>query len=184
MAASHFYITGLPRTRTAWLANWFTHKNSYCFHELSKYGKDFYELQRVVKSRTEMFIGTADSGFPLYHQQFLQYVPGKIVVIERDPKEVMDSYKEDFGSEMTIELVDQLLNELELIKAKKNPLVMQYEDLDDIQKLKSLWNYCAPTIKMDEDRTKMLMELTVKVHPQKYLENLDADKFKKLIGAL
>ena len=28
-----FFITGLPRSRTAWLANWFTYGHTFCFHE-------------------------------------------------------------------------------------------------------------------------------------------------------
>ena len=63
-------------------------------------------------------------------------------------------------------------------------MTVQFDDLDDMKTLKRIWNHCMPSIQMDEQRTRMLMDLTVKVEPQKYMANLDSAKFLKLIGAL
>ena len=113
MARNYFFITGLPRSRSAWLANWMTDKHSYCFHELAKYGKDCYELNMVMKKRGEVTVGTADSSFPYYYKQFMQYIPGKIVVVERDPADVIESYEEDFETDMPPGLIDECLEKLE-----------------------------------------------------------------------
>jgi hypothetical protein len=65
MPQAPFFITGLPRTRTAWLANLFSTAGAHCYHDLLGKVRDFGEfrsrLQPIVPSRR----GDSDSGLLL-----------------------------------------------------------------------------------------------------------------------
>ena len=38
---SNFFITGLPRSRTAWFSTFFTGNNSFCYHEIIRVSDGF-----------------------------------------------------------------------------------------------------------------------------------------------
>jgi hypothetical protein len=53
-----FFITGLPRSRTAWLANFFTTDHSFCYHDISRVGS----VWAILESTSSDFVGDSDSG--------------------------------------------------------------------------------------------------------------------------
>lgn len=57
-----FFITGLPRSRTAWLANWFTAGDAFCFHDASKNGWTAASIAGQLNSVQARFVGDSDSG--------------------------------------------------------------------------------------------------------------------------
>ena len=89
----NFFITGLPRSRTAWLAAYFTEGNVFCYHDGLKYlnsKEDFYDLMHNAHRdyRLEM-IGNSDSG--LIFTDFQTRFPGVPTVIIERP--VADSWQ-------------------------------------------------------------------------------------------
>jgi len=84
-----FFITGLPRSRTAWMAAFLTGGDVLCHHELMKFcptRECFYQAFRHPKVR----IGNSDSGLPL--TEFQRVFPdAPTVIIERDIEDVYRS---------------------------------------------------------------------------------------------
>lgn len=79
-----FFITGLPRSRTAWFAAFMTHDDIFCWHEalngcLSK--QDFYDRMELPFKH----VGNADCGLILTNFQE-KYPDAPTVVIHREEK--------------------------------------------------------------------------------------------------
>lgn len=81
-----FFITGLPRSRTAWMSAFLSNGDVVCRHEALKYCKskaDFSRLMRHPKKR----VGTADS--VLMWSDFRARFPNApFIIIDRNPNEV------------------------------------------------------------------------------------------------
>jgi len=78
-----FVITGLPRSRTAWFAGYFTQGDTICVHEAAFYDKD---MDLPFEN-----IGTADSGYLNEPEWAEAFAPDKVVVVHRPLKEVIRS---------------------------------------------------------------------------------------------
>lgn len=180
----YFFITGLPRSRTAWLSNLFTYKDCYCFHELAKFGKNFHELRDVFLNRGEGYIGTADPSLPFYYEDIAPMFPNnKLVIIERDLEEVIKSLSGFWMPDEQIkELVEKTYIGLQNLKDKFNPLVIKYEDIDKLETIEQLWYYCVPGITFDKQRFDMLEQFRIEVHETKYLLNMNDNNIFKLVG--
>jgi len=73
-----FLITGLPRSRTAWFASYFTTEDTLCYHEASFHNSD---MELDVKN-----IGNSEAGVEL--PWVTDFAPDRIIVIHRDIDEV------------------------------------------------------------------------------------------------
>lgn len=77
-----FLITGLPRTRTAWFAAYFTGQpDTVCYHEAASMG---HEMDIPYSN-----IGNSEAGVPL--EWVAEWNPDKIVVVHRPVVEVARS---------------------------------------------------------------------------------------------
>ena len=181
-----FFITGLPRSRTAWLANLFTYKNSFCFHEISRIGSDPYLMMQKMRSRREDHVGSADQMAPYYVDFMVDRTDNmRLIVINRDKEEVKDSLASWIGERNTEinRRVDALDKKLKTMMDRHPHKLVNYEDLDDPEVIKSMWYYCLPSVTFDEDRYKMLQEFNVQLIRDKYLHKLDGDETSKLMEA-
>lgn len=158
-----FLVTGLPRSRTAWLSAFLTSGGAYCKHEGLLEGVD-----SLVKwlNRSELH-GDSDSGLPLVWDQVIPRLESepKIVVILRDREEVAESlskYWEGIDFLRGLDPVD-LLNDLsvELEKIKKDALLIQYKDLENIDALRRVWEFCLPELTFDLKRAELLTKLNI-----------------------
>ena len=95
---NYFFITGLPRTRSAWSSHYFNTEDSYCLHEFTGRLKDISEAKNFLKSKGKLISGSADSALVYYQdeieKQFGIDVP--IVIVKRDTLEVLDSLHKTF----------------------------------------------------------------------------------------
>ena len=88
----HFFITGLPRSRTAWLANLLTTDTSVCYHEKIRECDSFEKY--IVKMTTAPVekVGDSSSGHLLFYRQMVQTFPdAKWVLVERNPQEAFEA---------------------------------------------------------------------------------------------
>lgn len=181
---NNFFITGFPRSRTAWLANFFTHKDSYCFHELSKEGGNVYELVSKLHSRPEPIVGTSDCAFPFYYKDILQLLPeSKIVIVERDVEDVKKSLAKFVGAwndelEEIITTSNKKLNEL---TDDHDCIFIGYEELEEEKVLKSLY-YQLGMDNWDHERWKQLDQTNVQLIKEKWLPNINVQNMKSLLG--
>lgn len=158
--SNHFFITGLPRSRTAWLANLLTYGRSYCFHEALRHGEDLKPLFEGVNAD---YIGDSDCGIPFYTDRILKDFPGaKFVMIERCAKDVQASLEKVFKEDMG-EIMGLCLNKLQEFREKISPLVVRFEDLNNLSTLRQIWRHCLSDEPMNLSRTIMLKNFKVEV---------------------
>lgn len=162
---NYFFITGLPRSRTAWLANLFTTGESFCFHEGTFIcGNDVNKLPHLLNSTGRQYAGTSDSSLTLYTDRVMEMFPEArhAVVFNSNIGRVRESLNGIFGFD-TIDVMLHCVNDLLRYKSIVNPFVITTDELNDISLVRSLWNYCVPGLQFDEQRYQMLNDLNVQL---------------------
>ena len=119
-----FAITGLPRSRTAWFAAYFTACGYKCAHE----GMNGCGSIKEYEKEMESFDGNSDCGIA-----FLPF-DGNTVIIERDKNEVKRSLSRFFDDTDVIDLSQERLDKLDGLRVK-------FKDIDD--KLQEIHEYCV-----------------------------------------
>ena len=175
-----FFITGLPRSRTAWLANFFTYGDSFCFHEALKYSHEMWDIKELFESTSKPYVGNSDSYIPFFAQRLDSLFPdAKWVFIERDINDVAKSMQRIFSGYDHQKLLNMSLPFLDFVKKEYSPLIVKYEDLDSMEECEKLWNYCIPTYAFDSQRWKMLHTFKTELmfnktfYDPNYVENLN-----------
>lgn len=97
MSRQHFFITGLPRSRTSWLASLLSmHPGAFCHHDAMRQAVDLegYKSWLVANAPEHArFVGDSDSGLPwAYGKKFERLFPGsRWLFVVRDPMESAES---------------------------------------------------------------------------------------------
>lgn len=82
-----FFITGLPRTRTAWLANLFCTESTVCFHEPTA------KVLELVSGFPWLRVGVSDATLTLRWPAIKEAWPNaRWLYVERDPADAMRSF--------------------------------------------------------------------------------------------
>ncbi len=85
-----FLIFAPPRSRTAWLANFLTYDNSYCYHEALAMVTKMEELKNM--KRGTKVTGNSDSGLFMLAEDMLKLLPdAKVVLVKRDKEGIQKS---------------------------------------------------------------------------------------------
>lgn len=152
-----YQILGWPRSRTAWLSNFLTYGNSFCFHEgiLNKQKKqlrtvqEYRNLFKLYKSKYK-YVGDSNT-LALSKQKYV--MPGaRVVIIERDKHEVEAA---SYGLGYIIDIP-------EVIEYPYNDnIVIKYDEIND--NLKEIWMFCLPSIPFNSERAYLLKQLNVQV---------------------
>jgi hypothetical protein len=154
-----FFICALPRSRTAWLANFLSYNASHCFHEpFNEYAIE--DLTGLFQSTGKAHVGISDSLNCLIIELLLEVFPeAKLVLVRRPAGEVKKSLAQiGFPAPILVERMNQALNEIE---QKYNPLVVSYHNFDPA----GIWNYLMPEVPLNKERTAMLEIFNVTVPP-------------------
>ena len=146
----NFFVIGLPRSRTAWLANFLTYNNHYCFHEGIDGCNNIYDyIEKLGDSN-----GDASTGLMLFDMN-KQFPESPKVIIESDIKKAIDySYKTYgyFDSKYVYDLQDRL-NQIDGLRIK-------FDDIDD--RLEEIWDYLIGT-PFDKRRAEILKRLRIEI---------------------
>ncbi len=187
-----FFITGYPRSRTAWLANFLTTHESWCYHEGTLLAKSFDEYCRTLEllNRKEP-CGDANSGLGFIYPVLLERFPkAKWVLIERQREHAELSFRCAFGQWETSEETHVKFQALTKLFAKLKPscYVLDYESLNDLEVCRKLWFHLLPHCRFDEGRWRFLHPLRVEQFVDKcktaYLESKNNPWFSELIRKL
>ena len=147
----NFYITGLPRSRTAWMSNFFTTDRTFCYHE----GVNGCDSIKSYKDRLNMFqyshVGDSNTYYPYINLG--QNAP--IIVILRDIKEVQRSLEVLFGKMDYTPILEETRSKL----LKLDALFVQFNDVNN--RLEEIWNHCIKDIKFDHKRANELSKMKV-----------------------
>lgn len=162
-----FFITGLPRSRTAWLSVVFTIGDSFCFHEALRFTRNGTEMLAMFKQTGAKHVGNSDSLLPFFYNDIARYFPdAPIVIIERDPKEVFESLERVFGVKSQL-IIDETLVRLESIR--HDALIVDYSDLDNEPVLRKMWAHCLGDVPFNRQKWLSLRELNIQIDSKKYM---------------
>ena len=123
-----FFLTGLPRSRTAWMAAFLTNGDVLCHHEFLKdctSREMFYEGMRAQHKR----IGNSDSGLVITDFQ-TKFPDSKTVIIERNPADVYASLSEIF--DVSLEGFYLMAKEVEKIEGLRVPFTRLDDEMPTI----------------------------------------------------
>jgi hypothetical protein len=156
-----YFIASLPRSRTAWLANFLTYGPSYCFHE-PMHQVPLAQYPWLLGSVGTEFVGSSDCVNSVVMDQLIDMFPvAKIVVIRRNMVKVKESLAK-IGLPSTgiwLEKMDQALNRI--VRAYR-PLVIDYIDFDAAK----IWNYLFPEVPLNRRRLEQLETMRINVPAQ------------------
>lgn len=191
-----FYITGLPRSRTAWLSvamsDW---RVSACLHEplvRVTYGRpaqvhpidrdiipgtegvDVAELARMLDATRCPRTGISDAGLPIVAPELPELMPGPILIVWRDPTEVIDSLTAYLGGDRDVHaggvaLMHQKLQDFGL-RHKDRALIVNFEDLSSMAIMRSIWTHLLPGVPFQRRRIESLQRLRIDPDPARLFE--------------
>ena len=175
-----YLITGLPRSRTAWLANYLTVGSSFCYHEGLKNCFDIGDLRMMKKAP---YTGNSDSSAVFFVDEMKNLFPHmKIVIIDRNYQDVLNSLKDEYSGPYTNYLVSATKTSKKYVEKNYDHMLVKYKDIND--RLDEIAAYCIPDQEITEERKKMLLELKVEVSKDSY-ENIGMlvrNKLKELLA--
>lgn len=93
---SRFFITGLPRSRTAWFAVATTTDKAICLHEPSAKLSSYDHLAAIWGPN----MGVSDSALALHIGRVLADFQPRTLIIERDIDDVLVSFERCMGAEI------------------------------------------------------------------------------------
>jgi hypothetical protein len=156
-----FFIASLPRSRTAWLANFLSYGPSHCFHEpMSDFPLEDYPI--LLNSPGTPFAGVADSLNCLVMEQLIDMFPrARVVVVRRDIEEVAKSVQDAFHIKCW-QMLERMDRELTRIESAYHPLVIEYRKFDAAK----IWKFLFGVHPLNHHRLEMLEGFNVTVPSQ------------------
>ena len=176
----HFFVSGLPRSRTAWLANLLTYEDSFCFHDALKYCTELKDLKDVFKRVPQGYVGNSDSALVLFYRELMAMFPeSKWLFVYRNFKDcVTATLKLSFAGEDTEDLLLEGAAKLAVIRMAElelrnpNVLIVDYESLDNPSVVARIVAHLTPGIVFNEERFKLLDAMRVEIHETKYMVSI------------
>lgn len=156
-----FFICALPRSRTAWLANFLTFGDSFCFHEPAVGITSFPYLRRLFESTGRQVVGSSDCGNAWIADGLAREFPDcRFVVVHRPLEEVRQGMLEmglpDNGT------LEKSAIMLDYVVRNYSPFSLDADDLSDPEVVKMLCEYVSAPF--DRARFDLLAALNVQVN--------------------
>lgn len=147
---SNFLILGLPRSRTAWLANFMTSQDIFCSHE----GLNGCVTLQQYKDKFTLNSGDSNTGLALFdfEDQFKDFK--KVIIdntIDASVKFALTHYGVDTTETMTV--LSERLSSLD-------GLHVAFNDIND--RLEEIWDYITPK-QFDNSRAEMLINFDIQI---------------------
>lgn len=154
----YFFVTGLPRSRTAWLANFLTWGDCMCFHDIHGWT---HTVLKTMRDCPAQVVGFSNSVALLMWREFRVAFPqARWVVIERDHDEAFEASVEAFGPAYTEAFHKALCAELDQLRA---PLRIPFNAIDE-SSCEALLDYLSLPPQLPE-RISLLCKLNIQVNP-------------------
>lgn len=184
---SPFLITGLPRSRTSWLANLFTTGNQFCYHDL---------LAKVdsLEHFTDMLAGgrgDSDAGLMLIFPLVKQILPdARWLLVLREPDDCKASLKRLLTGTPDEESAWKSFDNLEIFEKHKLAMVsdpsvhvLTFDELDSFDAVSKAWHFLCPETELSRERFDMLNVLNVQPHYPKTTRPISS-KLSQEVGEL
>jgi phytoene dehydrogenase-like protein len=170
-----FFITGLFRTRTSWLANLFTTGEQHCYHDLMDHCASLSEFQAKLAGGK----GDSDSSLVFLFPQLVTVFPqSRWLLVLREPAECLASLQkaaqgtnwQDYHAEVAEHwavLLAQYQAAIQLMKWDKRVYVLDYEQLESYTAVASAVEFLTPGALLSRERFDLLDSLLVQPIPAK-----------------
>jgi hypothetical protein len=154
-----FFIVSLPRSRTAWLANFLSYGPCYCYHE-PMCDFDLKDYPHMLALAGTPYAGVADSINCMIIDKLIKMFPrAKLVIIRRDIGEVARSVEAAFHLKC-MSTLEKMNRELDRIENTYEGLVVPYHDFSAAK----IWHYLlGNNMHLNEQRLAMLENFNITV---------------------
>lgn len=179
-----FFITGMPRARTAWLANFLTWGDAFCAHDLSMGCASLSQFAARIDALPGAFPGVSDSALCLISDRVrAQWPDARWVILWRDPAKVRFSLQAmgaypglaKVGPDLAVEIVSRVEESVKSFAKDPRAMFVEYDDLDSMQKLYSIWQWCLRgRVPWCAERAAQLHRMKVEIIPERYEVDLVA----------
>jgi hypothetical protein len=178
------FITGLPRSRTAWLANLFTWGEAFVEHDALKHLEDVAELpahfEALAAATGARTVGTSDSGLLMVWRRTMALFPGaRWLHVRRPFEEARACFFQAFGRTPyqgmrsptwpeTVAVFDRLQQvQQEFLDHAPDVLTVPMEALSTEAGLRQAWEHLLPGAEYPEVRNRMLMDFRMRIMPER-----------------
>jgi len=144
-----FFVLGLPRSRTAWLANFLTYGDLFCHHEASNGCKSMAEYKDKIQDD-----GDSNTAIALFNIEE-EFPDAKFIIIDSPPEKAIEYSLKTYG----IENKESIL-EMKAILDNIDGLHIPVNDIDN--RLEDIWNYVSSD-HFNEKRAKLLSSLNIQI---------------------
>lgn len=153
-----FLVTGLPRTRSAWLAVVATIDRSLCYHEPTSWLPRWQDVFDLWNASTHRYTGISDNALGFHLPEIIARIAPRVLIIERDIGEVEASLDEALGMGR--------LNYCALLQSAldyDHPLIMRipYAYLKDDRTVAECLTHLMPDLAVDMVRIKELQRMNI-----------------------
>lgn len=178
----HFFITGRPRSRTAWIANYLTWGDTFCFHDALRTVDEPRLISRVfARASHASVVGLADPAI-LFFQDALRaaYPDAAWIFIDRDPRETVPAFEHATGRPSPAAAAAAIERHVTRLLAQPGVLRVPFTQLDAFAPSLgrivrgSEWS-CPP------ERLAELSRQQVQIHPEAMAEGLRAGMSHRLL---
>lgn len=173
-----YFILGLPRSRTTWLAAFLSNDSTLCYHEKSLEFSNLEDLKTFVMKED---CGISDTALILHWQWIKSNIPGaKIVVIDRPYEDAVSSV-EAMGISVG-SMMEHISKRIEVIKKDTSIPVVRFSSLNKKEVVERLCNYIG--IPFNEEKFVEFSEMMIQPKNELLLERVsrNVDNFKSLYG--
>lgn len=180
---SPFLVVGLPRSRTAWLANFLSYGESFCYHEPTIGCADVADLRMGLYNGHRPVMGGADTGALFIIDQIKASMPDlRLLVIERSVEDVFRSC-EKAGLPVVREDLEREHQTMRLSASLDGAKRVRFDEIDN--SLESIWRFCVGKHScFDGVRAAQLRDLKVEALVDRYDVRVKANlsAFRSLVG--
>lgn len=162
-----FFVIGLPRTRSAWLANFLSAAGSLCRHELWARCNSLSEYKLKLHKSEPGTHSVGDADPSLSHQAAWlnsEFPEARFLFVVRSERDVVASYAKAFaGLALTLEgagdISRKIINFYNSVENCRKMLVT-FDDLDNPEICREIFRFCVGK-EMDYERWELLDGLRV-----------------------
>lgn len=161
--ARKFFVLGLPRSRTAWLARFLSYGDWNCGHEELRHMRSLDDIRSWL---SQPCVGSAETGAAPWWRLMERYAPdARIVVVRRPPGESVESLMRIpgvlFDRAHVEKLTRQLDRKLDQIEGRMaNVFSVSFDSLGDEEVCARVFEHCLP-YRHDRAHWKRLARLNI-----------------------
>lgn len=161
--AEKFLITGLPRSRTAWLSVLTTTAKSICFHEPVQRCESYADFKRVFDDDRYQHVGVADSALILQIGRILNDFRPKTLIVRRNPVDCARSLRRYFGADLGSFDVENYCHTMDEHLGRyigvRGVQFVDYEDFGKPEAIAAVLAYLLPGVPQPKMRELMSMNV-------------------------